>query len=156
MNGIDFFHYPWAENPSSPLWGIRVDGTDLREYAAEATRDLWRAQLEGEFEEPEIEEHVRNQHDGLGVPDFADRPDHFLTAADSAPLLGCPCGIWGCWPLMARITASPTTVTWSSFRQPHRKQWGELRIGPFTFERGAFEVALTAPAVLGEDPWRGA
>ncbi|CAM5703050.1 hypothetical protein [Streptomyces aurantiogriseus] len=155
MNRIEFFHYPWAENPSSLLWGIRVDGRDLRAYAAEATRELWRPELEGQFEDDEAElaETVRNQHDGLGVPDFADRPAHFLTAADSAPLLGCPCGHWGCWPLMASIATTPTTVTWSSFRQPHRKQWGELRIGPFTFDRTAFEAALAAPSVLAEDPW---
>ncbi|MFH8802591.1 hypothetical protein ACH4F6_23765 [Streptomyces sp. NPDC017936] len=149
MNRIEFFHYPWAEHPVSLLWGVRVDGRDLRAYAADATRELWRRELEGEFDDDEAElaETVRDQHDGLGVADFADRPAHFLTPADSAPLLGCSCGIWGCWPLLARITATPTTVTWSSFHQPHRPHWGELAIGPFTFERGAFEATSANPAV---------
>jgi hypothetical protein len=149
VNTIEFLHHPWAENPASLVWGIRVDGRDLRDHTAEATYELWRRELEGEFEddEAEIAETVRNQHDGLGVADFADRPAHFLTAADSAPLLGCPCGIWQCWPLTARIAVTASTVTWSSFRQPHREQWGELAIGPFTFERGAFEAALAAPTV---------
>lgn len=112
--------------------------------ATYATRGLWWAELEGEFEddEKEIEEHVRDQHGGLPVREFEDRPDHFLAPADATPLLGCPCGIWGCWPLMARVTATPTTITWSSFRQPYREEWGELRIGPFTFDRTAFEAAL--------------
>jgi hypothetical protein len=154
VNGIEFFHHPWVENPSTLVWGIRVDGRDLREYVAEATYDLWRRELEGEFEdeETEIAGTVRSQHGGLGVPDFADRPAHFLTAADSVPLLGCPCGIWQCWPLVASIAVTSTTVTWSSFRQPHRDEWGELPIGPFTFDRTRFEAALAAPALVAEDP----
>jgi hypothetical protein len=159
LNDIEFFHYPWVENPSSLVWGIRVDGRDLRAHVGEATYPLWRAELAGEFEdeaedEKETAEQVRNQHDGLGVPDFADRPGHFLTAGDTVPLLGCPCGIWQCWPLMTRVAVTPTTVTWSSFRQPYREEWGELAIGPFTFERGAYEAAVARPAVVTGDPWR--
>ncbi|WP_369250932.1 hypothetical protein [Streptomyces sp. R41] len=153
MNGIEFFHYPSDEHPSSHLWGLRVDGTDLRAHAAWATRERWRPELEDQFEDQEREsaELIWRQHDGLGVVDFEDRPDHFLSPA-AVPLLGCSCGIWGCWPLMARIAVAPTTVTWSSFRQPHRAQWGELPIGLFVFERKAYEEALRSPAVLTEDP----
>ncbi|MFI6038771.1 hypothetical protein ACIBBD_32495 [Streptomyces sp. NPDC051315] len=154
LNGIEFFHYPSADHPSYPLWGIRIDGTDLRTSVADATRGLWRAELEGEFEddEREIEEHVRDQHGGLGVRDFEDRPGHFLTPADATPLLGCPCGIWGCWPLLARVTVTPTTVTWSSFRQPYREEWGELAMGPYAFPRDRYETALAEPVALDEDP----
>lgn len=28
---------------------------------------------------------------------------------------GCECGEWGCWPLMARSTATADTVTWGAF-----------------------------------------
>ncbi|MGV9556383.1 hypothetical protein [Streptomyces sp. NPDC003522] len=157
VNAIGFFHYPPAGSPDHPdhrVWGVRVDGTDLRTLVGEATYPLWRAELAGEFDdeaedERETAEQVRAQHDGLGVTEFE---DHFRAAGDTVPLLGCSCGVWGCWPLMARIALTPTTVTWSSFRQPYREQWGELAMGPYEFPRDAYEAALAAPPVLDEDP----
>ena len=150
VNRIEFFHY--VPGDSLRRWGIRVDGTDLRERAARATRDLWRPELEDQFEEPEREsaELVWGQHAGLDVEDFPHTA--FLGAAEPVPVLGCTCGIWQCWPLQARIAVTSTTVTWSSFRQPFREEWGELPIGPFTFAREAYEAALSAPAALPEDP----
>ncbi|MCX4764180.1 hypothetical protein OG562_25120 [Streptomyces sp. NBC_01275] len=147
MNGIEFFHYP-------RFWGIRVDGKDLREQTAWATRELWRPELEDQFEDQEGEsaELIWCQHEGLGVAEFEDRPDHFLASATAVPVLGCTCGVWECWPLTADITPTPATITWSSFRQPHRAQWGELPIGPFVFDRTAYEAALRSPTVLPEDP----
>ncbi|MDX3573484.1 hypothetical protein [Streptomyces sp. ID05-47C] len=159
VNAIEFFHYPWAESPTYPdylVWGIRVDGTDLRALVGEVTYPLWRAELAGEFDdeaedEKETAEQVRTQHDGLGVPEFEDH--HFRTQGDAVPLLGCSCGIWGCWPLMAKVTVTPTAVTWSAFRQPYREEeWGELALGPYEFPRDAYEATLAAPPVLREDP----
>lgn len=157
-NGIEFFHYPWDDRPTALVWGIRVDGTDLRALTAWSTRELWRPELEDQFEDQEGEsaELIWRGHDGLGVRDFEDRPDHFLTdagaGADAVPLLGCPCGLWACWPLMASLTTTLTTVTWSSFHYPEREEWGELPLGPFVFERQAYETALRNPPVLPEDP----
>ena len=150
MNAIEFFHYV----PGGPLrrWGIRVDGTDLRARAAWATRELWGPELVEQLEEPEREvpEFLWHQHAGRDVEDFP--ASSFLTEAAAAPVLGCSCGVWECWPLEARIALTPTTVTWSSFRQPFRKQWGDLPIGPFVFDRDAYETALHAPPVLPHDP----
>jgi hypothetical protein len=56
-------------------------------------------------------------------------------------LLGCVCGDPGCWPLTARVTVSESTVTWSGFRTGHR-DWDLSAVGPFTFERRAYEAAL--------------
>lgn len=56
---------------------------------------------------------------------------------------------------MAVITATATAVTWSSFRQPFRKQWGELSLGPYVFARSAYEAALAKPVRLAEDPLSG-
>jgi hypothetical protein len=56
-------------------------------------------------------------------------------------LLGCVCGDPGCWPLTARVTVSESTVTWSGFRTGHR-DWDLSTVGPFTFERPAYEAAL--------------
>jgi hypothetical protein len=36
------------------------------------------------------------------------------------PLLGCECGEWGCWPLVARVATAHGVVKRSEFRQPHR------------------------------------
>lgn len=53
---------------------------------------------------------------------------------------------------MARVCVTPTAVTWSGFHYPEREEWGELPLGPFVFERQAYEEALSAPEVLAADP----
>ncbi|WP_329192017.1 MULTISPECIES: hypothetical protein [unclassified Streptomyces] len=97
----------------------------------------------------------------MAESDLGDAASHFLGNAtpglrhaptDATAVLGCPCGIWDCWPLFTRITATPETVTWSAFHQPHRPAWGELAIGPFAFPRPVYENALTHVAHLAEDP----
>jgi len=57
-------------------------------------------------------------------------------------VLGCGCGEVGCWPLLVRISVTEDRVTWGDFEQPHRKGWRYSRLGPFVFERGAYERAL--------------
>lgn len=66
MNGIEFFHCPWDDRPAAPVWGARVDGVDLRALTAWATRELWRPELEGQFEDQEREsaELIWRQHGG--------------------------------------------------------------------------------------------
>lgn len=151
MNRIEFFHYPRDGGPSS-AWGVRVDGTDLRARIAWATRELWRPELADQFEDQEREsaELIWRQHEGLDVLGPDERP--FPPTAERTPLLGCPCGIPQCWPLTARIEATPRTITWSAFRRPERERWGELPVGPFVFGRTAYEAALRSPAVLAADP----
>jgi hypothetical protein len=58
-------------------------------------------------------------------------------------LLGCDCGEVGCWPLEARIERTDEHVKWSGFRQPFRTQWRYDDFGPFTFERGQYDAAVT-------------
>jgi hypothetical protein len=58
------------------------------------------------------------------------------------PVLGCECGEWGCWPLLARIAGDESTVTWTEFEQPHRKGRGYSSFGPFVFDRRAYESAV--------------
>ncbi|MDX3383635.1 hypothetical protein PV682_19510 [Streptomyces niveiscabiei] len=143
MNRIEFFPYRLDGEPG-PLRGIRVDGRDLREQVADATRELWRRELAEDWAdetEDEVERFLLEQHAGLHVEVFT--TDHFRTPAPDAFLLGCPCGIWACWPLTARIAVTDTTVTWSDFRQPNREHWGELPLGPFQFDRAAYDSALT-------------
>jgi hypothetical protein len=83
---------------------------------------------------------------------------HLLS--DPAPLyesrgktqvLGCKCGEAGCWPLFLRVNLGDKAVIWSDFEQPHRRSssaashWKYDQLGPFTFDRQQYEVAITGP-----------
>jgi hypothetical protein len=74
---------------------------------------------------------------GQGTPMFED-------SNEKTALLGCGCGDVGCSPLMARITVTDETVTWSDFEQPTRPHWEYDGFGPFIFDRGQYERALMA------------
>ncbi len=78
---------------------------------------------------------------------FGPMEDHFHGRSTDAmgprtPVLGCECGEWGCWPLMAQITVTPDGVTWDSFEQPHRKTRDYTAFGPFQFDRRQYDGAL--------------
>jgi hypothetical protein len=100
-----------------------------------------------------------NVYGGLIPQSFRFGPmrDHFLGRSTDAmgpktPVLGCRCGDWGCWPLMARITVSASLVTWDAFEQPHRKTRDYAAFGPFRFDRHRYDGALRAlGAVIGSD-----
>lgn len=80
---------------------------------------------------------------------FGPMDDHFRGRSTNAmgpktPVLGCECGEWGCWPLMARITMTAGLVTWDSFEQPYRKTRDYTPFGPFEFDRRQYDGALLA------------
>lgn len=58
------------------------------------------------------------------------------------PVLGCRCGDWGCWPLMARITVTDDLVIWDAFEQPHRPARDYTAFGPFQFDRHHYDDAV--------------
>ncbi|MGW7318750.1 hypothetical protein [Streptomyces sp. NPDC054865] len=171
---VEFLRHPHPGYPHLMTWGIRIEGTDLRVLVAEATRALWGMELDEDDDTPqERDEFLLRQHaplyldDGDGDGDYGDGGDgararaHFL--GDAPPrlrdrdtgalfLLGCSCGIDGCWPLLARVHVTATEVTWSGFYQPHRPKWGELPLGPYVFPRPSYDEALAAPVPLTEDP----
>ncbi len=94
-----------------------------------------------------------NPADGYGgiVPSlcrFGPLRAHYLGASQKrpgskVPLLGCECGEWGCWPLLATIRATDEYVQWSEFEQPHRRDRDYSGFGPFVFERNQYEDALS-------------
>jgi hypothetical protein len=80
---------------------------------------------------------------------FGRMDDHFHGRSADAmgpktPVLGCECGEWGCWPLMARITVTGDLVVWDSFEQPHRMTRNYTAFGPFQFDRRQYDDALRA------------
>ncbi|MFJ3925225.1 hypothetical protein [Streptomyces sp. NPDC090022] len=158
---VEFLRHPGPEGTGPPVWGIRVDGTDLRVLVARATRELWALELDPDDDTArEREEFLLRQHAPLDLDEDRARA-HFLGDAEpelrhapsgAVALLGCTCGIAACWPLLATVTATARTVTWSGFHQPHRPEWGELPLGTLVFDRGGYEAALAAPLPLAEDP----
>lgn len=161
---VEFLRHPHPDEPHLTVWGIRIDGTDLRVLVAEATRELWSRELDEDDDTPQgREEFLLRQHVPLYLGDDADgapAPAHFL--GDAPPhlrhrdtgalsLMECPCGISACWPLLAMVHATATEVVWSGFHQPNRPEWGELPLGPYVFPRPAYDEALAAPTLLAED-----
>jgi hypothetical protein len=62
-------------------------------------------------------------------------------------LLGCTCGIDECWPLLARVEMTETSVIWRDFEQPYRSEnhpnpWDYSGFGPFVFDRNAYQAEL--------------
>ncbi len=88
---------------------------------------------------------------------FGPMEDHFHGRSTGAmgpktPVLGCECGEWGCWPLMAGITLTPDHVTWDAFEQPYRRTRDYSEFGPFQFDRLQYADAVKALAAsLGSD-----
>jgi hypothetical protein len=61
---------------------------------------------------------------------------------ERVPLLGCECGEWGCWPLMARIRIDDGKVIWDDFTQPHRLDRDYSGFGPFRFPEPDYRGAV--------------
>lgn len=143
MDVIHFEVRPSTEYPPAEVVEIFINGTSLRELvrsvelpfaAEEGHRDL-----AGNYEGP-----------------FADAvlpPPRTLLGEDAShkvAVLECTCGIAGCWPLLATITRSGTTLTWSHFEQPYRSAarppvWRYDHLGPFVFDWAQYEGALASP-----------
>lgn len=168
VDQVVFFTHPnRARGRGAALlrWGVRVNGEDLRLLVVEATRDRWLAELSSEDDAEvrwrlELDQycHLWAAELGapsrllLGEPDEDHRRSHGLWSG-RVPLLGCgSCGDWECRPLLAVIRVDERTVTWSGFVQPRREHWGELPVGPYTFDRVAYEAALAGPEALDADP----
>ena len=91
-------------------------------------------------------------------------PDPRLAKDGWSVLYTCSCGDWECGALMARIDAGERVVTWSGFLTPYElgllaedpgtapEALGGARrgLGPFRFDREAYEAAVRARAVI---PW---
>lgn len=129
---------------------VTVNGTDFVELVGAHERP---------YAEAEAAPGLAGQYRGL-APDRVVPPSrHFLGEpswdlyryGDRIQVLGCECGEPGCWPLVCRIQVSEERVTWLDFEQPYRaarhparRQWSYAGFGPFEFDRGEYEAALSA------------
>ena len=75
-------------------------------------------------------------------------PDSHWLNLSGVWLVGCECGEVGCWPLQGRIRSDGQTVTWDSFKQPHRPDRDYSQFGPFSFVQDQYKAAV---AVLCEE-----
>jgi hypothetical protein len=118
---------------------IKVDGVPLQEHARRAELRSARA---------DRQEDLAGAYAGLNRLDPVRWPSrHFLgepvlTLDGDTVLLGCDCGDWGCWPLLARVDLTPAAVTWHHFKNEHRPAWDLTDLGPFEFDRPQYEAAL--------------
>jgi hypothetical protein len=110
---------------------VLIDGRDLIDLVREVEAP-WAA-ADGQ---PELS----GGYAGLWPEAWRELPEQ--DEAGRAAILACECGEVGCWPLHARITRSEASVTWSDFAQPHRPEWRHDRLGPFVFERAAYDRAI--------------
>jgi len=75
---------------------------------------------------------------------FFGRPsDPELRHPGGIVLMGCDCGVVGCWPLVCRLRIRDQRIVWDSFRQPFRPKWDHGELGPFIFHRVAYEDEVT-------------
>lgn len=138
MKRIDFNVRPFEDEVDCPVVMPAIEGVSLAELVEEFERRQ-------EFE-------PSGGYGGLIPARFRFGPAsvHFAGAAGAyvedgrVPLLGCSCGEWGCWPLLARITSTDEHVVWSEFRQPHRPDRDYSAFGPFVFDRGDYFDAVDA------------
>lgn len=129
-----------ADEPALVV-GIWVDGVRLEELARP---------VELPFAEAEGKPGLAGSYEGLAVRHDILWPSlHFLGEPSlsnfddgDTVLLGCNCGDWGCWPLVADVALTETEVSWSRFRNGHRSNWDLKELGPFVFDRAQYEAAL--------------
>ncbi|WP_387971248.1 hypothetical protein [Glycomyces rhizosphaerae] len=129
-----------ADGPALVV-GIWVDGVRLEELARP---------VELPFAEVEGKPDLAGSYEGLAAGDDILWPSrHFLGEPSlsnfddgDTVLLGCTCGDWGCWPLVADVAVTETAVSWSRFRNGHRGNWDLKELGLFVFDRAQYEAAL--------------
>jgi hypothetical protein len=150
VDRIEFISRPYRDGDRDSGIQIKINGRDLVE--------LVRA-VENPFAYKEGAASIAGAYAGLRPgKDTCPPSRHFLGEPSAGryrydaktQVLGCECGEVGCWPLLCRIEAGATRVTWSQFEQPHRTgkgahaPWSYDELGPFEFDRRQYEQALEA------------
>lgn len=77
---------------------------------------------------------------------FGSPSDPELRRPNGVVLMGCDCGVVGCWPLECRLLVESDRITWDRFRQPFRPSWDHSSLGPFVFALEAYEHEVARAA----------
>jgi hypothetical protein len=137
---------PGLEELGGPRLAILIDGVRLEELVRPIERPLALAEADGDEDEapPPGDYAGLDLLDGVFWPSrhFLGEPELSYGSDGDTVLLGCSCGIWGCWPLSARVDVTDTDVTWSGFFNGMRKSWDLAGVGPFVFDRRQYEESL--------------
>ncbi|MGH3146336.1 MAG: hypothetical protein ACRDTR_11110 [Rubrobacter sp.] len=123
---------------------IFVNGRDLTEIAREI--ELPSAAHEGK---PDIAgSYVGLKPEAVFLPSrrLLGRPEErYADRYGKIAVLGCGCGVVGCWPLLVSIAVLEDEVFWNDFEQPHRGRWRYDALGPFVFDRSQYLDELQRP-----------
>lgn len=146
MDVVEFEYKPFKNGSySSAHIQIWVNGQKLQALAKSVEQPC--ADAEGN---PKL----AGDYQPLALWDINDDRSHFLGRPvarwfedGDTVLMGCPCGEWGCWPLTVDVAVTDTSVHWRHFRNGHR-EWDLSALGPFEFDRLAYERALNADAAV--------
>lgn len=81
--------------------------------------------------EAQFEPEIAGLYEGLNI-DLVDhieahftgrlQEDDIFNYEGKTLVLGCNCGLPGCWPLLVKITETGDSIIWSHFEQPHRTE----------------------------------
>lgn len=122
---------------------IFINGRDLREVTRE---------IELPFATKEGKPGLAGGYTGLPPEDIFLPPRRFLGEREKyydfehdrerIPILGCGCGIVGCWPFLVEIVETEDRVIWRNFRQPPRGSWNYDLLEPFVFDRAQYLTQL--------------
>ena len=134
---------------------VHINGEDLRAIIATTQRDARTRRWETD---EWVRENYASLDDWLAIDNFdvwldltdvappsrhwLGEPDEWLSERGRAAVLTCGCGMFGCGGVAARITVARDTVTWGDFRFANSPT--VVPIGPFTFDRAAYEAAIAA------------
>ncbi len=138
---------------------IEIDGVPLARLAEGVEREQARSEglpgMAGSYAGLHADDVLPPSRHFLGEP----APEHGF--GDAVFVLGCDCGECACWPLACRIRVERDRITWSGFVQPFRSAtsgpstWRYDALGPFVFDRTAYEAALAAAAAQRSALQRG-
>lgn len=143
MGGIVSFGLDVQPGPGSAVLMPLVNGRPLLERVAAFERrngfDPAGSYAGIHTNERRDEIWLRDYWTGLNAGRDGDRP-----ACDGRVwVLGCVCGVTGCWPLEAAVSVDASTLNWHSFGEPFRAGWDYTGLGPYWFDREQYLDAVS-------------
>jgi hypothetical protein len=100
----------------------------------------------------QTEREIAGQYAGLPFDELRENLNQTETLSE-IQVIGCTCGISGCWPLLMDLSKTSQSVKWSNFKNPHRDTgcktvWDYSNFPSFQFEHTHYNHALAHLEVL--------